>query len=157
MNTFWSRRHSKESNVTNTYTHTHTHTHTQTHTSISGHAQLLQSCPALCHPMDYSPPGSSVLGILQARILEWVAMPSSRGSSQSSDWTCIFCGSCVAGWFFTAEHWGSTLNQAPHRVIWELSDSEEKCIKHLSQCQAYYMCVCAQSLSHIDSLRPHGL
>ena len=41
----------------------------------------LQSCPTLCDPMDYSPPGSSVHGILQPRILEWVAMPSSRGSS----------------------------------------------------------------------------
>ena len=40
----------------------------------------LQSCPTLCDPMDCSPPHSSVHGILQARILEWVAMPSSRGS-----------------------------------------------------------------------------
>ena len=38
----------------------------------------LQSCPTLCDPMDCSPQGSSVHGILQARILEWVAMPSSR-------------------------------------------------------------------------------
>ena len=45
------------------------------------HAKSLQSCPSLCNPMDYSLPGSSVHGILQARILEWVAMPSSRGSS----------------------------------------------------------------------------
>ena len=44
-------------------------------------AKLLQSCPALCDPIDYSLPGSSVHGILQARILEWVAMFSSRGSS----------------------------------------------------------------------------
>ena len=42
-------------------------------------AQLLQLCPTLCSPMDYSPPGSSVHGILQARILEWIAMPCSRG------------------------------------------------------------------------------
>ena len=41
------------------------------------HAKSLQSCPTLCDPMDCSPPGSSVHGILQARILEWVAMPSS--------------------------------------------------------------------------------
>ena len=40
-----------------------------------------QSCPTLCDPVDYSPPGSSVHGILQARILEWVAMPSSIWSS----------------------------------------------------------------------------
>ena len=44
-------------------------------------AKSLQSCPTLWDPMDCSPPGSSVHGILQARILEWVAMPSSRGSS----------------------------------------------------------------------------
>ena len=43
--------------------------------------KLLQSCPTLCGPMDCSPPGSSVHGILQARILEWVAISSSRGSS----------------------------------------------------------------------------
>ena len=43
--------------------------------------QLLQSCLTLCDPMGCSPPGSSVHGILQARILEWVAMPFSMGSS----------------------------------------------------------------------------
>ena len=48
--------------------------------------------------MDCSPPGSSVHGILQARILEWVAMPSSRGSSQPRGWTQV---SHVAGRFFT--------------------------------------------------------
>ena len=41
-------------------------------------AKSLQSCPTLCNPMDYSPLGSSVHGILQARILEWVAMPAPR-------------------------------------------------------------------------------
>ena len=45
------------------------------------HAKLLQSCPALCDPMHYSLPGSSVCGLFQARIQEWVVMPSSRGSS----------------------------------------------------------------------------
>ena len=48
-------------------------------------AKLLQSCLTLSNPMDYSPPGSSVHGILQARILEWVAKPFSRGSSQPRD------------------------------------------------------------------------
>ena len=42
---------------------------------------LARSCPALCNPMDCSPPGSSVHGILWARRLEWVAIPFSRGSS----------------------------------------------------------------------------
>ena len=45
------------------------------------HAKSLQSCPTLCDPVDSSPPGSSVHGILQARILKGVAMPFSRGSS----------------------------------------------------------------------------
>ena len=49
------------------------------------HAKSLQSCLTLCDPMDRSLPGSSVCGILQARILEWVAMPSSRGSFQPRD------------------------------------------------------------------------
>ena len=48
-------------------------------------AKSLQSCPTLCDPMDLSLPGSSVHGLLQASILEWVAMPSSRGSSQPRD------------------------------------------------------------------------
>ena len=48
-------------------------------------AKLLQFCPTLCNPTDCSPPGSSVRGILQARILEWVAMPSFRGSSRHGD------------------------------------------------------------------------
>ena len=51
-----------------------------------------QSCPTLCSPTDCSPPVSSVQGILQARILEWVAISHFRGSSQ--DWTCISCVSC---------------------------------------------------------------
>ena len=46
-------------------------------------------CPTLCDPVDCGPPGSSVHGILQARILGWVAMPSSRGSSQLRDWTQV--------------------------------------------------------------------
>ena len=50
--------------------------------------------------------GSSVLGILQTRILKWVAMPSSRGSSRPRDWTCISCVACTAGGFFTTEPWG---------------------------------------------------
>ena len=59
------------------------------------HAKSLQSCLTLCDPMDCSPPGSSVRGILQARILEWVAIPFSRGSYPPRDWTCISCISCI--------------------------------------------------------------
>ena len=59
---------------------------------------LAQSCLTLCDPMECSPLGSSVHGILQARILEWVAMPSSRGSSQPRDRTQV---SYIAGRFLT--------------------------------------------------------
>ena len=48
-------------------------------------AQSLQSCLTLCDPVGCSPPGSSAHGIFQARILEWVAVPSSRDSSQGSN------------------------------------------------------------------------
>ena len=58
-------------------------------------AQLLPSCPTLCNPMDCSPPNSSVYGILQVRILQWVAMPSSRGSSRPKDQTCVSRLSCI--------------------------------------------------------------
>ena len=67
------------------------------------HAKLFQSCPTLCDPMDCTPPGSSVHGMLQVRILEWVAMPSSRGSSGPRDRTCISFNSCIAGRFFSTE------------------------------------------------------
>ena len=57
-----------------------------------------QLCLIICNPTDWRPPGSSVHGIFQARIVEWVAIPSSRGSSWPRDRTWAFC---IAGWFFT--------------------------------------------------------
>ena len=68
------------------------------HTCEVKWSEVTQSCPTLCDPMDCSPPGSSVHGILQARILEWAAIPSSRGSSWPRNWTWV---SCIAGRFFT--------------------------------------------------------
>ena len=50
---------------------------------------VAQSCPTLCDPVDCSPPGSSVHGILQARVLGWVVISSSRGSSPPRDWTHV--------------------------------------------------------------------
>ena len=64
-------------------------------------AKSLQSCMSLCTPRDWSFPGSSVHGILLARILERVAMSSSRGSSWPRDWDpCLLCPA-LAGWFST--------------------------------------------------------
>ena len=65
------------------------------------HAKSLQSCLTPCNPTDCNLPGSSIHGILQARILEWVAMPYSRGSSRPRDWTCISCLLHWQGRFFT--------------------------------------------------------
>ena len=64
------------------------------------HAKSLQSCPTLCDPVDYSLPGFSVHGTLQARIVEWVAMPSSRGSSQPRDQTQVSYISYIDRWVF---------------------------------------------------------
>ena len=66
---------------------------------------VAQSCMTLCHSMDCSPPGSSVQGVLQARILEWVDIPCFRGSSLPRDRTWI---SSVASRFFTAEPAGKS-------------------------------------------------
>ena len=64
--------------------HTLTHTHAHTHT----HVITAQLCPTLCDPVDYSLPGSSVHGILQAIILEWVAISSSRDTHTHTH-TCV--------------------------------------------------------------------
>ena len=60
-------------------------------------SEVTQSCPTLCDPVDCSLPSSSVHGILQAKILEWVAISFSRGSSRPRDWTRV---SCIGGRLF---------------------------------------------------------
>ena len=67
-----------------------------------------QSCPTICEPRDFIPPGSSVNGILQARILEWVAISTSRGFSWPRDWNCV---SCIGMWILY--HWATCL---PHDI-----------------------------------------
>ena len=76
-------------------------------------ACLLQSCLTLC-PMDCIPPGSSVHRILQARILEWVAMPSSKGSSWPRDQTSSLMSPSLLGGFFTT----SATWEAPCWTVW---------------------------------------
>ena len=74
-------------------------------------AKSLQSCPTLWNPMNGSWPGSSVHEILQARILEWFTMPSSRGSSWPRYQTRV---SCLAGEFFTTNAVWAEKAMAPH-------------------------------------------
>ena len=72
-------------------------------------SEFAQLCPTLCDPMDSSLPGSSVHGIFQARVLEWVTISFSRGSSWPKDWTQV---SCIAGRHFTL--WAT---REAHRVF----------------------------------------
>ena len=82
---------------------------------VKSESEAPQSCLTLSDPMDCSPPGPSIHGIYQARILEWVAYPFSRGSSQFRNQTGV---SCTAGRFFT------------HSVI------REACIPHAAAAAA---------------------
>ena len=89
---------------THTLTHIYTHKHIYMHVFyfvwhiITVFVLVAQSCPTLCNPLDCSPPGSFVHGILQARILEWILIPFSRMSAQFRGWARVFC---IAGRFFT--------------------------------------------------------
>ena len=103
---WWATVHGVTKNQTWPSYWAHTHSHLRKNfsflknSSICAPVKVLvaQSCPTPCNPIDCSPPGSSVHGILQARILEWVVIPFSRGSFQSRDWTWV---SPIAGGFFT--------------------------------------------------------
>ena len=81
-----------------------------------------QSCLTLCDPMVCSLPGSSVHGMLPARILDWVAYPFSRGSSQPKDQTGV---SCIAGRFFTCwatrEAFATPVQSSPYPWVMVLS------------------------------------
>ena len=74
------------------------------------HGKSLQLCLGLCDPMNCSPLGSSVYGIFQGKILEWVPMPFSRGSSWHRDWTRVSRGSCITSRFFTTQLPGEWLS-----------------------------------------------
>ena len=64
-----------------------------------------QSCPTLCNPLDYSPPGSSVHGIFQAGVLAWVTISFSGRSSSPRDRTCVSFISCIGRWILY--HWAT--------------------------------------------------
>ena len=91
---------------------------------------VTRSCPTLCDPMDCSLPGSSAHGISQARILEWVAIPFSRGSSWPRGQTWVFF---IAGRFFTIwvtrkarSIYGIINKKKPNRVVWGMRGREER-------------------------------
>ena len=80
-----------------------------------------QSCPTLCDPMDCSPPGFSVHGILQARIQEWIAIPFSRGTFPPRDQILV---SCITGRFFTI--WATEKSQVYTEPLFEFPQSCSK-------------------------------
>ena len=88
------------------------------------HANSLQSCLTLCDLMDGRPPGSSVHGILQARILEWVAISFFSGSFQPRDWTCGSYVSCIGRRIlYHYRHLGSSYWIAPD---WSMDRSQRQ-------------------------------
>ena len=103
-----------------------------------------RSCPTLCDLMDYSPPGSSVLGILQAKILEWVAISFSGTSSIPRNWTQVFH---IAGRFFIiwANNSGSALFTAAFHCQWMV------CVR--AQLEKEALSVCRQLLRTFSRFR----
>ena len=111
-------------------------------------AKSCQSCPTLCNPVDYSPPGSSIHGIIQARIQEWVAFSFSKGSSHPGNKPVSLTSPTLAVRFFTTSATQEALdhkNQPQNQV---LKYSEMLVLESRSQCkwvlivkffQLYYM------------------
>ena len=84
---------------------------------VESESEVAQSCPTFCNPMDCSIPGSTVHGIFQARILEWVGIPLSRGSSQPRDRTHgsnpLQVDSCLHSFIHRLNHRGSPKEHTP--------------------------------------------
>ena len=131
------------------------------------HAKSNQSCPTLCNPMDCSLPGSSIHGILQARILECVAIVFSRGSSQARDRTWV---SFTAGRFFTIWATGKPLYVIYIYFFMIIKNVSEGWINHwvfASQsgvaawnAVSYYSCLCHEDIpdaSRISVANTHRL
>ena len=95
-------------------------------------AKSLQLCLTLCDPLNCSLPGSSIRGIFQARILEWVAISSSGGSSWPRDYTCVSCVSCIPGRFFTGWAIREAHKELQQRITTENYNTENATILSLS-------------------------
>jgi len=106
------------------------------------YCSVTQLCPTLCDPMDCSPPGSSVHGILQATILEGVVIPLSRGSSRSNNWLHQFT-------FPPTRQEGSFLSTpSPAFIVCRLFDEG-----HSDQCegsQTWVSCISREILYHLN-------
>ena len=118
--------------------HTHTHTYEKCRWSR-------QSCLTLCDPVDCSPPSFSTHGIFQARVLEWVAIPFSRGSSPPRDQTQIFwtAGRCVIVWATQAHVQREWLQSFLFYFLLEYSCFTMLCVSVVQQAKSVTsVCVC---------------
>ena len=106
---------------------------------------VTKSVPTLCNPMNYSLPGSSVHGISQARILEWVAILFSRGSSQPKDWTCI---SCTGRRFLTTEPPGKPENCLDSRFLKGFHPFRHRTVS----LEAFHVLVCSFNARYTNPL-----
>ena len=121
----------------------------------SHHAKLLQSYLTVCFPVDHSLPGSSVHGILQVRTLEWVTMPSSRGSAPSipvsvSRWSCG-AQRVLAAEVGLKSHGPCTSHGTPEK-LWG-----PECLPWLSEFQAHEMHTCELIFPSFLSSRGGGI
>ena len=85
---------------------------------------VAQSCPDLCGPRYYSPPGSSAHEVFLARTVEWIAVSYSRGSSWPRDGACIPCISCTGKWIL--HHWQHR-GSPPTGEVWSMHNVDTQC------------------------------
>ena len=112
-----------------------------------------QSCLTLCNPVDCSPPGSSVHGILQARILEQVAISFCRGSSQPRDGSGVSWVSCITGRFFTTVPPGEACQVAKLSSSKLSRHQNQDWAKEMRCWQPNILCVLSETLEHSRDTR----
>ena len=114
----------------------------------------VQLCLTLCNPVDCSPPVSSVLGILQARTLEWVATPSSSRSSQPRDPTCVPYVSCIGRWVLYHQRYLGTLEHSSGKQ-WLLFTEGLLCVPFCAASLNTHVPVLTTGLTGADHYQPH--
>ena len=128
--------------------------HTNRYFSMLCYAKLLQSCPTLCDPIDGSPPGSSIPGILQARTLEWVAISfsnawkwkvkvksPSRVRLSATPWTAAFQAPLSVG-FSRQEYWSGVPLPSPYQCLFKLTCMFTGFLVCLSMmCLWFFICI----------------
>ena len=113
---------------------------------------VAQSCLTLCGPMDCSLPGSSVHRIFQAKILEWVAISYSRGSSQPRDQTRISCVSCISRQIlYCCATW-----EACEALVVQIFTLDSSCTPSTILLYSFKQCCCDQFLAGIISQSSSG-